>query len=87
MITTGANSMALANVLVAFAEAEAKAALVGVGSAFCTSEKIKITINIIIPMIPAANTDPPDCFAFNDVFVYDFFSSSNIDIYKFITPS
>ena len=38
-------------------------------------------------MIPAANTDPPDCLAFNDVFVYVFFSVSKKDIIKFLTPS
>ena len=51
MMTTGANSMADANVAVAFVEALARAAFVGVGNAFWTSENMRITIKIIIPIM------------------------------------
>lgn len=79
--------MADANVAVAFVEALARAAFVGVGNAFWTSENMRITIKIIIPIIPAARTEPPDCLALRAFFVYVFFSVSKKDIIKLLTPS
>ncbi len=79
---TGANSIADANVAVAFVEAPANAALVGVGKAPCTSENMRIIMMITIPIIPAVMTSPPAWWA-----AYFFCSFSSKDMYTLYSPA